>query len=262
MATEPYPDHAWQRLADLLIQRRAHLDPKYRNRQAFADEKQLDYRVVSDIEKHRRTNFSAPMIASLEVAYRWAPGSIKTVLAGGNPTPLAGNEHLVRRLGDLLIERRIRIDQRFATRAVFAAEAGLAEEFIVSVERGDRTGLTGTEAAALEKAYRWAQGSVAAVLAGGDPTPRPVRHVTGSAHLAAAASTTAAGKTIPAPPADIPERFRATWAGLSDWQRALMSATDLPVDLRIKAIGYVLGEMMAGEAKSEEGTDTNGAHAS
>lgn len=87
------PDPAWQRLADLLVMRRVELDPRYRNRRTFCEEKQLDYRVISDIESARRTNFSQPMLTAIEVAYGWASGSIQRVLDGGDPTPVMSSRN-------------------------------------------------------------------------------------------------------------------------------------------------------------------------
>ena len=80
MARQPRVDPAWQNLAGLLIHRRVQLDPRYRNRRTFCDEKQIEYRVVSDIEGARRSNFSAPMLTALEVAYDIPDGGIKQAL--------------------------------------------------------------------------------------------------------------------------------------------------------------------------------------
>jgi hypothetical protein len=80
MAHQPRVDPAWQRLAHLLIDRRVQLAPRYRNRRVFCDEKNLDYRVVSDIETARRDNFSGPMLTALEVAYDIAEGGIRRAI--------------------------------------------------------------------------------------------------------------------------------------------------------------------------------------
>ncbi|MGV2384858.1 MAG UNVERIFIED_CONTAM: hypothetical protein LOD86_06255 [Thermobifida fusca] len=74
-------DPAWQRLADLLVKRRVSLDPKYKSRRAFCEAKDIDYRVISDLEKARRDNFSPPMITAIEVAYEIADGAIQQALA-------------------------------------------------------------------------------------------------------------------------------------------------------------------------------------
>lgn len=80
MARQPRVGPAWQNLAGLLVNRRIQLDPRYRNRRAFCDDKRLDYRVVSDIEGARRDNFSAPMLTAIEVAYELAAGAIQQAL--------------------------------------------------------------------------------------------------------------------------------------------------------------------------------------
>jgi hypothetical protein len=75
---------AWARLGALLVRRRVELDRRYRNRQLFATERDIEYRLVSDIERHRRQNFEETTIAVIEAAYDLAPGSIGRVLAGGD----------------------------------------------------------------------------------------------------------------------------------------------------------------------------------
>jgi hypothetical protein len=88
MASPPHPDPAWQRLADLLIKRRVDIDVRYRNRRTFCAETDIEYRVISDIEGSRRTNFSRPMISQIENAYRLTPGNIQRILQGGDLEPL------------------------------------------------------------------------------------------------------------------------------------------------------------------------------
>lgn len=88
MARQPREDPAWQNLARLLTSRRVALDPRYRNRRVFCAEKNLDYRVISDIEGARRDNFSAPMVTAIEVAYEIADGGIRSALADPGLTEL------------------------------------------------------------------------------------------------------------------------------------------------------------------------------
>lgn len=80
MARQTSVDPAWQRLAGLLVDRRVQLAPRYRNRRVFCEEKDLDYRVVSDIESARRDNFSGVMLTALEVGYEIAEGGIRKFL--------------------------------------------------------------------------------------------------------------------------------------------------------------------------------------
>lgn len=79
------PSTAWRQLGERLTARRPQVDPRFRNRRVFAQENRVDYRVVFDIEKARRSNFSTGTITALEMAYRWKLGSIKKVLDGGEP---------------------------------------------------------------------------------------------------------------------------------------------------------------------------------
>lgn len=81
------PGQDWQRLGELLIRRRLDLDPRYRNRQVFAAERGVEYRIVSDFERHRRSNYHAVTIAEIERAYDLPPGSVGRVLAGGDLEP-------------------------------------------------------------------------------------------------------------------------------------------------------------------------------
>lgn len=85
MTSDPGQD--WQRLGELLIRRRLDLDPRYRNRQVFAAERGVEYRIVSDFERHRRSNYHAVTIAEIERAYELPPGSVGRVLAGGDLEP-------------------------------------------------------------------------------------------------------------------------------------------------------------------------------
>jgi hypothetical protein len=85
-------DKSWQRLAEKLIERRVAIDPRYSNRRLFCDERGIDYRTVSDLERARRDNYGRPMLAKVEVAYKWAAGSVRQILEGGDPT-LQSAEH-------------------------------------------------------------------------------------------------------------------------------------------------------------------------
>jgi hypothetical protein len=81
----------WRELGIRLKQRRALLDPRWRNRRAFAADIRLDYRLIYDIEEARRPNFGITTLTAIEVAYRLRPNSIMTFLNGGefDPAPTA-----------------------------------------------------------------------------------------------------------------------------------------------------------------------------
>ena len=82
------PDSARERLGSLLIRRRHELDPRYRNREFFAKETGVHRRVLYEIERSKRDNFTDLTLAAVEVAYRLRRGSIARILAGGDPEPL------------------------------------------------------------------------------------------------------------------------------------------------------------------------------
>lgn len=76
---------AWQRLAAKLTERRATLRPEWSERTTFARDTGLSYRSISDLETARRDNYKASWLVKVEKAYEWEPGSIQSVLAGGEP---------------------------------------------------------------------------------------------------------------------------------------------------------------------------------
>ena len=81
MAISPGDALAWGRLGDALTQRRLDLDiHRYRNRRAFCDDRQIDYRVIFDIEKARRVNFGRATLQDIARAYAVTRESMDRVL--------------------------------------------------------------------------------------------------------------------------------------------------------------------------------------
>ena len=83
-----------------------------------------------------------------------------------------------KRLGDLLIRRRVELDPRFRNRAEFQRATGIDYRLIQDLETGamNRQKYAPSTIALFEHAYRWEPGSFMRVLAGGDPvtlTRRP-----------------------------------------------------------------------------------------
>jgi hypothetical protein len=74
--------HALERLGHQIVSRRVALG--YRNRTDFANSLQFTARTLSDIENGVR-KASPGTYAMLENKLGWAPGSIDTILAGGEP---------------------------------------------------------------------------------------------------------------------------------------------------------------------------------
>ena len=102
--------HALERLAHHVGTRRVALG--YRNRTDLADSLQFTVRTLADIE-HGVRKASAGTYAMLENKLSWAPGSIDTILAGGQPkelvsTPRRTIPHEVP-TEELLLELRRRI---------------------------------------------------------------------------------------------------------------------------------------------------------
>lgn len=79
VATSP-PDDNWTRVGDALAARRPQLDPSFENRATFAKATGVDYRVLFDIETHKRTNFGTKTITRIEQAYGLPDGAIEAAL--------------------------------------------------------------------------------------------------------------------------------------------------------------------------------------
>jgi hypothetical protein len=77
--------HSLERLGHHIVSRRVALG--YRNRTDFANSLQFTARTLSDIENGVR-KASPGTYAMLENKLAWAPGSIDTILAGGEPKEL------------------------------------------------------------------------------------------------------------------------------------------------------------------------------
>ncbi len=83
MTISPGDALAWGRLGDALIQRRLDLDlHRYRSRRAFCDDRQIDYRVIFDIENAKRSNFGRATLLDIARAYAITPESMERKLHG------------------------------------------------------------------------------------------------------------------------------------------------------------------------------------
>ncbi|MFF4779441.1 hypothetical protein ACFY05_42160 [Microtetraspora fusca] len=80
----PRTPEDWERLGELLVARRVELNSEWSNRKRFTADADVDYRVVYDIEKAKRTNFSTAMIRRLEKAYGLRAGAIPALLVGAD----------------------------------------------------------------------------------------------------------------------------------------------------------------------------------
>jgi hypothetical protein len=113
--------HPLQRLGHYIVSRRVALG--YRNRTDFADSLQFTARTLSDIENGVR-KASAGTYAMVENKLAWAPGSINTILAGGEPKEL-----VVKLRGDNPEPRH----RSFATEDALAAAT--TEELLLELRR-------------------------------------------------------------------------------------------------------------------------------
>lgn len=84
----------WQRLADHVISRRTHQD--YDTQELLAAAAGVALKTVGRLE--RGESVSNSTLSKIERALSWAPGSMRAILAGGDPTELPDptarlNEH-------------------------------------------------------------------------------------------------------------------------------------------------------------------------
>lgn len=90
-----------------------------------------------------------------------------------------------KRLGELLVRRRIELDPRYSNRKLFARERGLNYRIVTDLEHGIRGNYEDGTITAAEVAYRVAPGSLRRALAGGGlealPPPVPLRAVPAAA---------------------------------------------------------------------------------
>jgi len=70
----------WARLGQRVAQERGR---HWRSRSAFARAAGVSRRVLDDVEKGRRDNYSEATLAALEAALGWAPGTCLRVVQGG-----------------------------------------------------------------------------------------------------------------------------------------------------------------------------------
>jgi hypothetical protein len=91
-----------------------------------------------------------------------------------------------KRLGELLVRRRIELDPRYANRQTFTTERGILYRTVGDLEHGARSNYDSSTLAAAEVAYGLQAGAIAAAL--------------GGAPLVAAAAEQAAGRSRPTGP--------------------------------------------------------------
>lgn len=89
--TETYSHEAWLRLGRMLERRRGELGYGFRQRARFAREcggGKISVKTISRLEKGERGYYPESTLGTVEIMYRWAPGSVESVLLGGEPQAL------------------------------------------------------------------------------------------------------------------------------------------------------------------------------
>jgi hypothetical protein len=83
-------DETWHWVADHLKARRLELTNGNSRRAAFLRQRDaMDFdRIAVDLEGAVRDNYDPGTIAKAEHIYRWKPGSIRAIRAGGEPSPI------------------------------------------------------------------------------------------------------------------------------------------------------------------------------
>src|SRR5215510_14643542 len=88
---DPYPAEAWRRLGRMLERRRGELGYGFRQRARFARERgggMISVKTISRLENGERDSYSESTVGTVEAIYQWSPGSVESVLMGGEPNPL------------------------------------------------------------------------------------------------------------------------------------------------------------------------------
>ena len=88
---DTYPYESWLRLGRMLERRRGELGYVFRQRARFTRERgggKLSVKTISRLEKGERTAYPQSTIGTIEAMYQWSPGSVESVLRGGEPNAL------------------------------------------------------------------------------------------------------------------------------------------------------------------------------
>jgi hypothetical protein len=88
---DKFPHEAWVRLGKALERRRGQLGYGFRRRKEFAEGKRLSAKTLSRLEHAERDAYPDDTLALAEVIYQWEPGSVESVLRGGDAVPLPGS---------------------------------------------------------------------------------------------------------------------------------------------------------------------------
>jgi hypothetical protein len=85
---DTYPFESWLRLGHVLERRRGELGYGFRQRARFVKERgdgRISVKTISRLEKGERGSYPESTIGTIEAMYQWSPGSVESVLLGGEP---------------------------------------------------------------------------------------------------------------------------------------------------------------------------------
>lgn len=86
-----YPRDAWLRLGRMLERRRGELGYGFRQRATFVRDRgagTISVKTISRLEKGERDSYPESTVGTVEAMYQWSPGSVESVLTGGEPSAL------------------------------------------------------------------------------------------------------------------------------------------------------------------------------
>lgn len=89
---DTYLQDAWLRLGRMLERRRGELGYGFRQRAIFVRDcgaGMISVKTISRLEKGERGSYPESTIGAVEAMYQWSPGSVESVLSGGEPSALA-----------------------------------------------------------------------------------------------------------------------------------------------------------------------------
>lgn len=87
---DTYSSEAWQRLGRMLERRRGELGYGFRQRGRFVEERggqMISVKTISRLENGERDSYPESTVGTVEALYQWSPGSVESVLNGGEPNP-------------------------------------------------------------------------------------------------------------------------------------------------------------------------------
>lgn len=88
---DTYSRDAWLRLGRMLERRRGELGYGFRQRATFVRDRgagTISVKTISRLEKAERDSYPESTVGAIEAMYQWSPGSVESILTGGEPSAL------------------------------------------------------------------------------------------------------------------------------------------------------------------------------